>query len=228
MAKARVFKAAKADGTEVTLKFISPTQKQNSKANLVQKAEFSRALRAEVLTSAEVEKLLRDRGLWGEEQEAKLNVLNEKLRELTDQLDDDTLSNEDGEKLCVRIEDLRAEIAQINDIHQTIAPNTCELMAEEARIKYLATVCVVDAKTNRPVYKDVDHFDDLMDSEPQMTVSAYTETMVGLMSLSFDRDLPTDLSSSLPENEWRSKRGLLEDTEDQEDGQEDEEDAKTA
>jgi hypothetical protein len=226
----RVFTTKDKDGEEVVLKFKRPSQTVLSKAELSYRTAFSRAFRQDIITNAEVEKLLRDRGLWDEDQQKKVNELRSRIGELEESLEDTDLSNEQGKAVCEELDKLRLEIMSANAIYQTIADNTCETIATEERNQFLCSECVVDNKTGLRVYKNVDDFKSRMD-EPT-ALDAFRETVIATLEVAIGRSLPSNLSDEYAENKWRTEReredveeAEAEETEDTEDDVEEVEEA---
>ena len=204
----RIFTTKDKDGGEVVLKFRRPNQTVLTKAELVYRTAFSRAFRQDIITNAEVEKLLRDRGLWDEEQQKKVNGLRDQIAELEGKLSDTDLSNEQGQAICAELDKLRLEVMAANAIYQTIADNTCETIATEERNQFLCSECVVDNKTGLKVYKDVDEFKSRMDES--MALDAFRETVIATLEVAVGRSLPSNLSDEYAENKWRADRLAVE------------------
>jgi len=74
MKSVRVFKTQDEEGAELVYEFRRPPQSLVSKGELLYRAKFSEALRIGVVLNAEIIKILSDRGLWADEQEATLRL----------------------------------------------------------------------------------------------------------------------------------------------------------
>ena len=96
--KDRIFTSKDVEGNELTLKFVRPNQAILSKAELVFRSAFSKAFRADIITNAEVEKMLRERNIWNDEQRKEANDIRVQIIDLENKLEDDnaSLSNEQG------------------------------------------------------------------------------------------------------------------------------------
>lgn len=202
--EARIFKTKNKAGEEIVLKFIRPTQVVLSKADLKSKEAYSNAFRKGLLTNAEVVKYLKERGIWTQEMEEETAELRVRIRDLEEKLEDPSLSNEEGESIVDEIKLARAKIADHNANIRSIADNTCESNASEARNQFLAASCVVNAKTGVKVFKDMDDFLSRLD-EP-LAVDSYREAVISNLEDQLNVSLPSDLSSHYPENKWLSDR----------------------
>jgi len=202
--EARIFKTKNKAGEEVVLKFIRPTQVILSKADLKSKEAYSNAFRKGLLTNAEVIKYLRERDIWTTEMEEETMELRVKINDLEEKLKDQSLSNEDGMAVVDEIKMARAKLADHNANIRSIADNTCESNAAEARNQFLAASCVVNAKSGVKVFKDIDDFLSRLD-EP-LTIDAYREAVISNLEDQLNVSLPSDLTSHYPENKWTSER----------------------
>jgi len=221
--KDRIFTSKDVEGNELTLKFVRPNQAILSKAELVFRSAFSKAFRADIITNAEVEKMLRERNIWNDEQRKEANDIRVQIIDLENKLEDDnaSLSNEQGLALCNEITVLRIKLMSLNSIYQTIVDNTCETIAQEARNRFLCTQCIVDNTTGLRVYKDVDDFEQR--SDDVLAFDAFRETVIASLEVSAGRQLPSDLTEDYAENKWKRNRSvgqpepeLLKETEEQE------------
>lgn len=199
----RVFTTKNKDGEDIVLRFKRPSQTILAKADLVRRTAFSRAFRQDIITNAEVEKLLRDRGLWDDNEREKVQVLRDKISQLEVKLDED-LTPEQGQLVCAELDKLRLEVMSANSMYQNISDNTCETIALEERNQYLCSECVVDDKTNLRVYKDIEDFKSRMDE--QMTSDVFGETVIATLEMTIGRSLPSNLSDEYAENKWRAKK----------------------
>lgn len=202
----RVFKTKNEDGDELVYEFRRPPQSVIAKAELVRKAKFSEALRAGVVINAEVFKILRERGLWGDEEEAESKRLRSEIADLEEKLKDDQLSNDDGLVLVTKIRANRL----ILEVHQSmatqIADATCESVANEAVNMFYSAACIYNKNTGQKVYKDLEDFRGRL-NDPS-TIDCYREATIASLETLIGQDLPSDLSTQYTENKWLAERGL--------------------
>lgn len=202
--EARIFKTQNKAGEEVVLKFVRPTQVILSKADLKSKEAYSNAFRKGLLTNAEVVKYLKERGIWTQEMEDETTELRVKIRQLEKKLEEPSLSNEEGQSVVDEIRLARTKLSDYNSNIRSIADNTCESNASEARNQFIAASCVVNAKTGVKVFKDMDDFLARLD-EP-LAVDSYREAVISNLEEQLNVSLPSDLTSHYPENKWLSDR----------------------
>lgn len=221
----RIFKTKDEEGKEITLKFQHPNQKALNGAEFAYREMYARCFRKGLLTNAEVSNVVRRRGLWNDELEQEANEIRAKIANLEDKLKEDKgLSDDEGRKICMDISSLRTELMMLRDSVNSISDNTCESVADEHRTRYLCASCTVDPKSGQKVYKDVEDLTSRADE--QMAKDAYREATIAALSIMVGRELPTDLSSEYPENQWLEQRKIKDEGEDEDaDAKEDEEQA---
>jgi len=206
MKEDRIFTTKDKDGNDWVLRFKRPSQTILSKAELVYRTAFSRAFREGVLTNAEVDKTLRERGIWDDKRDVRAEEIRGEIEEFEGKLNDPTLSNEQGRSICSQISLKRMELTRHNSVYSDVSDNTCETIASEARNQFFCAECIHDNKTGLRVYKDVDDFKSRLDEAS--TVDSYREVIIATLEVIVGRELPSDLTTEYAENKWLSERGL--------------------
>jgi len=213
----RVFKTVDKDENDLVLEFRRPTQAVIAKGELISRAKFSEAFRAGVVMNAEVAKLLRDRGLWGDEQEKLSLEYRKKIRELEESLKDATISNEKGKLIVEEIREQRALLDQHESLFRNVADATCETLAQEERNMFYASECIYNKTSGEKVYKNLEDFKARLSE--RATIDSYLEATIASLEVLIGQELPSDLSTNYEENKWLAERGLNEEEtgEDQQD-----------
>ena len=84
--KTKEFESTNKSGDKIAVVFKRPTQAVLSRGDFVYRAEFSKAIRAGIMTSAEANKLLKERGIWDEEREDEEAKLRLEISDLPEKL----------------------------------------------------------------------------------------------------------------------------------------------
>jgi hypothetical protein len=205
MKAVRVFKTQDDDGNDLAFEFRRPSQKIISTAELVSRARYSEAFRAGVLVNKEVFKALRERGLWGDEEEEENDRLKDKITKLEDKLRDPGISNDEGLALVAKLKAARLAQREHTSVVTNVTDATCESIANEERNMFYAASCTYNRNTGQKVYKDLEDFKSRLNE--LQTVEAYREAT---------QDLPSDLSTQYTENKWLAERDLLESDDEEE------------
>lgn len=199
MKKAKEFTSIDDKDNEITVLFKSPNQDILTRGDFVYRTEFSRAVRSGIMTAAEANKLLRERGIWDDEREAQESELRVKIAELEKKLED--ASGEDGLALVEQIKKERVSLQQLTNIYGAISENTAESVASEARTQFFASECSVYKDGGR-VFKSYEDFKKRLDE--QITVDCYRHALISnweeVLGVSIE-----EMSDQFPEDEWLSK-----------------------
>ena len=219
----RVFKTQNDDDEELVYEFRRPSQAVMSKAELVRRAKFSEAFRAGVVVNAEVFKILRERNMWGDDEEAESTRIRNEITEAEGKLKDEGISNDDGMVLVEQIKTLRLELERHQAIATQISDATCESVANEAVNMFYAAACVYNKTTGQKVYKDLEDFRSRLNESS--TIDSYREATIASLEVLIGQDLPSDLSTQYTENKCVAERGLDKEESEDEGAEASEEDA---
>jgi hypothetical protein len=126
--------------------------------------------------------ILRRRGIIGPEFEQRATELTTNLNEKIIALDTTTDMNE-KRILAVEVAEARDELFQWNQRLNGPMANTCEQLADDARLEYLTSCMVVDKKEER-VWPDHDEY--LQEKNQAMALKSRFEVMLYLQGLEAD------------------------------------------
>lgn len=211
MKKVREFTTVDEDGNELVYEYRRPSQGILQKADLVSRKKFSESVREGILLNQEVAKILKDRGLWTDEDDEKDIALQKEIRTLEEKLADESISNDEGVNLVDEIKKLRLELRSHRSTFTSISDATCESLANEEKNMFLAASCVFDKKTGGKVYKSLEDFKQRL-SEPA-AIDSYREATVASLEDVLRQELPSDLTKERAEEKWLAERGLDEEPE---------------
>lgn len=204
----RVFKTTGEDESELVYEFRRPTQVILSKAELASRVRFSEAFRAGIILADEAKKLLKERNLWGDEQEEAVSKFRDEIQGIEDKLKDATLPNDEGLDLVDKLRAKRSELQDYTQLLETVTGGTCESVAAEEKTMFLASECTYNKTTGEKVYKSLEDFKARIDEVA--TVETYREATIASLEVMIGEDLPSDLTTQYTENKWLAERGLNE------------------
>jgi len=182
----------KKDVTEDRRSFTGPDEKEYfivaPNANDIREADwnysrtYTKSLTEGITTSAEMMDILRRRGIVGPEFEQRATELTANLNQKIWDLETaDTM--EKKRDLAVEVAEARDELFQWNQRLNGPMANTCEQLADDARLEYL-TSCMVVNKDGERVWEDYDSY--LMEKDQALALKARFEIMLYLQGLESD------------------------------------------
>ncbi len=163
--------------------FIKPPSAEDiRKADLQYSKAYSDALVNGIFTASEMVDILKRRGIIGPEYEERANelttLISNKISELNVATDRD-----EKQKLALEIADLREQIFQWNQRLNGPMANTCEQLADDARIEYLTFCMVYNADGSRVWDKFEDY---LHEKNRNLQFKSRFEVMLYLQGLDSD------------------------------------------
>jgi hypothetical protein len=160
----------------------------NPSANDIREADwqysrvYTRSLTEGITTSAEMMDILRRRGIIGPEFEQRASELTQNLNEKIWSLDA-AESMDEKRTLAVDVAEARDELFQWNQRLNGPMANTCEQLADDARLEYLTSCMIVDKDDNR-VWDDLESY--LKEKNQALALKSRFEVMLYLQGLDSD------------------------------------------
>lgn len=146
------------DDKETQLMFKQPDNMVKLKANSIYDSSYKRAVEDGILPIKELEKLIRERGLFTEEDEKKLDGLKDKLHAQRVLLSKTTRVKARMDRIKDIIEDLEREIRKLEYKRLSKLVMSAETKAEEERSAYLCWASVFDSCGESRYWKSYEDF----------------------------------------------------------------------
>lgn len=143
---------------------------------------YNEALLVGVTTAAQMADILEQREITGKPYEQKRQELIEALDKAVEKLGT-AASVDEKRALADEVEDLRNQLFRHNQRASSPMSNTCEQLAEDARVEYLTSAMVKDEAGNR-VWDSYEAYKTT--NKPQLAMRARYEVMLALQGLSSD------------------------------------------
>jgi len=137
---------------------------------------YTKCLTEGIPTSAELMDILRRRGVIGDDFDRRAQELSITLNELITRLND-TEGYNDKAALAVEVSQAREALFQWNQRLSGPMSNTCEQIADDARLEYL-TASILQNKDETKVWEDHDKF--LASKDQSLTLKSRYEVMLFL------------------------------------------------
>jgi hypothetical protein len=143
---------------------------------------YNEALLAGVTTAAQMADILEERSITGKSYEEKRQTL---IKDLDDSVEKLTTASglDDKKALATRVEELRNQLFRHNQRAASPMSNTCEQLAEDARVEYLTSAMIKDDQGNR-VWDSYGSYKTT--NRPQLAMRSRYEIMLALQGLDSD------------------------------------------
>jgi len=164
---------------DTTYYIAAPTAEDIRGADWEYSKSYTKSLVAGITTTAEMTDILMRRGIIGPEFEKRSNELATELAAKIDALQKTTNSQEKAE-LAYKVAIARDELFQWNQRLSAPLGNTCEQIADDARLEYLTSRLIVDESGKR-LWETFENY--LNENEQSLSQQSRFETMLYLQGL---------------------------------------------
>jgi hypothetical protein len=178
---------------------IEPKIQDGREAQKVYNKELASALASGGLFKRRIDSYMREQGLWSDEQEKQRLDLNRQLRDLELKLRGGNIKLSEGRKIALEISKTRMKLRELMAERNDMSINSVEGQAENARLNFLVSRCIVDNQTGKPVFNTVDEY--LNKASSGDAVALQGANQFAVMMLGMDKDY----DANLPENQFLLK-----------------------
>jgi hypothetical protein len=199
------FESIDVNGSPVKLMVRSPQHDDYEESNRVYAAKVASLVREKgnkkLLLRQEVDKFLRDSGIWTNKDEQDIISLQKEVETFLTKLrkGGDKLSK--GRELAIKIMDKRKEMVQILSKKQFLDDTTIEALAESEKNDYLIYKCCVFADTGK------NYWETFEDMKSDKLSDVYYDASTAASSVFYNID--PEFEKSLPENKWLLKYNFI-------------------
>lgn len=194
----------KVKGKNVKLDTIKPTQKQESQAMKSYYRVYNDRMAQGAPLRMQVMDILKTRGLWSEEKEAKVAELQQEVTDKEFILEAGGIKLSEARNVALELLDIRNDLADLLTSHNEIDNITVEAQADNAKFNHLVSLCTINNKTKEQ------HFKNIEDYENPANVEAATKSAQELYSVIYNTS--TDFLSKLPEHVFLKEHKLVNDS----------------
>lgn len=184
------------DGQNVELAVVRPSPKDSNKAQQAYNKKFRECVEAGTLFRDNLDRHMREQGLWSDEHEEKVKLLQRAILDSEKKLLVGGIKLNEARKIAIDMKRARDEITKISLKKNELNGVTVESQAEQARYDYLVTCCIVDNETGKRVFNSVDDYLESDQSWVYECAAKFGEFAYGL---------DPEFEKTLPENKFLSK-----------------------
>ena len=197
MAKNRIKVESKdSEGNPQTVYVVRPTKEQSAQAQIVASKNFRDAILSGALVRKTLEDLLIKQGIWDAERQAKVDKIDDEIREKLLKLKKGGIKLGEARDLAIDIRIARMNRSNLISEKNAHDEFTAEAQSENAKFDYLVSVCVKDEEGNN-VFKDIDDYKERGNEPYANEAAAKLATLVW--------GLDDDWEHNLPENKFLEK-----------------------
>ena len=192
-------------GYDITVEVKKPTNQQLKDADIQRAKAWNKAFKEGVMTKAEIDKVMRDRGLWDDKKKDLEESLTKQILDLEKRLyrGDGTSKPKlsDGRKIAIQMKNKRLQLRDLISDRLAMDENTAESLADNARFDYLVYACAFNQETGEPLFSSYEDYNNRGASVEAVAAAQLLAQMV--------YNLDEDFEDKLPENQFLSRFNLL-------------------
>ena len=193
------------DGQTVIVSVRKPTNEELKEADIHKAKAWNKAFREGVMTKAEVEKIMVERGIWSEEKSKKEARLSQEILDLERVLyrGDGKAAPKlsEGKNIALQMRAKRIELRDLISERLAADDNTAESLADNARFDYLVYVCAYNGETEQRLFESYESYNTRGSSRVAVTAAQLLARMI--------YDLDADFEDKLPENAFLKQHKLV-------------------
>lgn len=168
-----------------------PTQRIQAKAQEAYNKRFAELLKSGTLVSAEIDKEMKRRNLWDDEQKQTFDMLSKKILEAEGILLKGGIKKSEAKKVAIQLIKDRAELIRLSSDRSRLQQESAEGQSENARFNYLIYACTVYDDGEKAGQKYFNSYDEFMESDDVVVGLAGAELMGLLFNVvEIQKDLP--------------------------------------
>ncbi len=200
----------KIGGVDKTIIVKHPTPRVEAEANMHASRVFSKLSKERgdgndgLLLRAQLDKFLRDAGLYTEEDIQNISDLSDKITGFEKQLTEGGVKKSEGRTIAIELRRARYNLLILLAKRMEYDKNTIEHFSENARMNYIITKTLLD-DTGAPIFKSVEDYD--YDETGLKEALEVPIRKIASISSVYD----TDYESKLIENKFLKKFGFCND-----------------
>jgi len=196
----------KADGSVVKIYVTNPNTKSIQRADMYRAKIWNECLDEGIKTKEELAIVMKNRGIWGKDQQDEEKEIVEKLSDLEKELylgdGKKKIPIDNGKKIAIKMRSLRNKLRLLLLEKNNFEQNTADSIADNARFDYLVSSCTF-YENGQKVYNDIEDYNERASDEIGFSAAnALAELLYNYDALSQD---------NLPENQWLKHFNLVND-----------------
>lgn len=178
----------------VTVLVNKPTKKNRDDAHLVYVAAWRKAVENKAILREKLNDYLIEQGVWDDKRQREYETVLKAINDKELILKKGGIPLKKAKTIAFELKRLREDFRDLISTRTNYDQYTAEGVADNARFDYFVTVCVVDAITKQPVFKDLEDYNE-RGAEP-WAVKAASQLA------SFLYDLDPNYEKNLVENKF--------------------------
>lgn len=182
---------------DITVLVKSPNRKDLNNSQIVYNRAWRKALEDKVILRSKLNDFLTEQGIWSDAKEQQYKDFVKKINDRELVLQKGGIPLKKAKAIALELKRLRIEFRDLISERTAYDNTTAEGVADNERFDYLVSVCTIDPETKKPVFKDLEDYNER--GAEAWAIKAASE----LANILYNLD--SNYEQNLPENEFLTK-----------------------
>lgn len=182
---------------DITVLVKKPNRKDLNESQIAYNKAWRKSLDDKAILRQKLNDYLTEQGVWSEDKQKQYDDFVKKINDRELVLKKGGIPLKKAKSIALELKRLRASFRDLISERTSYDNNTAEGTADNARFDYLVSVCVLDPSSKKPIFKDMDDYNER--GSENWAIKAAGELA------NFIYNLDPNYEKSLPENEFLSK-----------------------
>ena len=182
---------------DITVLVKKPNRKDLNESQIAYNKAWRKSLDDKAILRQKLNDYLTEQGVWSEDKQKQYDDFVKKINDRELVLKKGGIPLKKAKSIALELKRLRASFRDLISERTSYDNNTAEGTADNARFDYLVSVCVLDPSSKKPIFKDMDDYNER--GSEGWAIKAAGELA------NFIYNLDPNYEKSLPENEFLSK-----------------------
>lgn len=182
---------------DITVLVKKPNRKDLNESQIAYNKAWRKSLDDKAILRQKLNDYLTEQGVWSEDKQKQYDDFVKKINDRELVLKKGGIPLKKAKFIALELKRLRASFRDLISERTSYDNNTAEGTADNARFDYLVSVCVLDPSSKKPIFKDMDDYNER--GSENWAIKAAGELA------NFIYNLDPNYEKSLPENEFLSK-----------------------
>ena len=189
------------NGDTQTIVVKRPGNNVMSQAQKVGAKVWTECVRDGIMTKKELEKFMKDQGIWNEGKDLEQEKIVKKISSLEKELyfggKTGKMKASRGKDIAIKMRQERIKLRDLLAQKLGLEQNTAEALSENAKFDFLVANCTFRDDGSTPVYNNIEDYNSRADDE----IAFEAATALAALTYSVDKDF----EAKLPENQFLKK-----------------------
>jgi len=175
---------------DVTVLVKKPTRKELNDSQIVYNKVWRESLEKKAILRQKLNDYLIEQGVWSDDKQKQYEDFIKKINERELLIKKGGIPLKKAKGIALELKKLRVEFRDLIAERTAYDTNTAEGTADNSRFDYLVSVCTLDPSTKKPVFKDLDDYNERGGESWAIKAASELANYIYNLDPSYEKNLP--------------------------------------